>query len=81
MPDVLIRDVPAEDLAALEARASKLGLSRNEFLRRQLHREARQATRPVEVGDFESLAMLFADLSDPDVMSRAWSSPIDEPLE
>ncbi|MEJ7755849.1 MAG: ribbon-helix-helix domain-containing protein [Nocardioidaceae bacterium] len=39
MPDVLIRNFPAEDLALLDEHAARLGLSRTEFLRRQLHQE------------------------------------------
>ena len=41
MPDVLIRDVPVDDLVRLDARAARLGLSRNEYLRRQLRQSAR----------------------------------------
>lgn len=40
MRDVLVRDVPEEVIAALEARAARLGLSRSEFLRRRLAQEA-----------------------------------------
>ena len=36
MPDVLIRDVPAEDLARIDGHAARLGLSRTEYLRRRL---------------------------------------------
>jgi len=35
MPDVLVRDVPIEAVAELDRRASKLGLSRSESLRRE----------------------------------------------
>ena len=40
MPDVLIRDVPAEDLARIDALAARLKISRTEYLRRRLHQEA-----------------------------------------
>jgi hypothetical protein len=33
MPDILIRDVPADDLARIDAHAARLGLSRTEYLR------------------------------------------------
>ena len=40
MPDVLIRNFPAEDLTLLDEQAARLGISRTEYLRRHLHREA-----------------------------------------
>jgi len=40
MTDVLVRDVPEDVIAALDSRASRLGLSRSEFLRRRLAQEA-----------------------------------------
>jgi hypothetical protein len=33
MPDVLIRNFPAEDLALLDQLAARLGISRTEYLR------------------------------------------------
>jgi predicted nucleic acid-binding protein len=36
MADILIRDVPEHVVAALDARARRLGLSRSEYIRRQL---------------------------------------------
>ena len=39
MPDVLIRNFSADDLELLDKQARRLGLSRSEFLRRQLHQE------------------------------------------
>lgn len=73
MADVLIRNVPAEVLAVLDARASRLGLSRAAYLRRLLDREHARGDEPVTVASLERLAELAADLDDPDVMSRAWS--------
>ena len=40
MVDLLIRDVPDDVVAAIDARAKRLGLSRTEFLRRQLTQAA-----------------------------------------
>lgn len=71
MTDVLVRDVPEHVVAALEARAAKLGLSRTEFLRRRLAQEAVSAA-PVTVEDLTAFAETFADLGDPDVMRGAW---------
>ena len=73
MPDVLIRDVPGEDLAALDKHAKQMGLTRSEYLRRRLHAEARRTTTSVTVEDLSVLAASIADLADPDVMRDAWS--------
>lgn len=72
MPDVLIRDLPDRVVAAIDANAQRLGLSRNEYLRRQLATEARPHSA-VTVSDLKRSAAVFADLDDPSVMSRAWS--------
>ncbi|WP_421845189.1 FitA-like ribbon-helix-helix domain-containing protein [Mycobacterium sp.] len=44
MANVLIRDVPDDVLAALDQRAARLELSRTEYIRRRLARDARTAT-------------------------------------
>ena len=36
MADVLIRDIPDDVIAALDAHAARLGLSRSEYVRRRL---------------------------------------------
>jgi hypothetical protein len=73
MPDVLIRDVPPEDLARIDAHAIRLGLSRSEYLRRRLHQDATSPSEPVTVADLKTFAARFGDLSDPEVMRQAWS--------
>ncbi len=73
MPDVLIRDVPAEDLARIDAHAARLKLSRTEYLRRRLHQEAARPSTPVTAADLQRFASRFSDLEDPEVMRRAWS--------
>jgi hypothetical protein len=73
MPDILIRDVPAEDLARIDAHAARLQLSRTEYLRRRIHQDAGRPTAPVTAADFERFAARFSDLEDPEVMRRAWS--------
>jgi hypothetical protein len=70
--DILIRDVPEDVLAAIDANAQRVGLSRPEYLRRVLARERSAATVDVTVADFAVLADLLSDLGDPDVMSSAW---------
>ena len=72
MTDVLIRGVPDDDVASLDARARRLGLSRTEFLRRELARIAASDRGPVTPAALHDFAATFADLTDPDVMRRAW---------
>ena len=69
--DILIRDVPDEVLAGVDARAKRLGLSRAEYVRRRL---ASDAAPPAEVtvADLDALAEVFGDLADPEVMDAAW---------
>ncbi|MGH3907943.1 MAG: type II toxin-antitoxin system VapB family antitoxin [Pseudonocardiaceae bacterium] len=72
MADVLIRDVPDDVLVAIDGHARRLGLSRSEYLRRQLARNAGTSGADVTVDDLRRFADTFADLGDPDVMRRAW---------
>jgi hypothetical protein len=73
MTDILIRDVPDEVLAAIDAKAKRVGLSRTQYLRRALERERVQDEGPVTVEQLRRAASLARDLDDPDVMSGAWS--------
>ena len=73
MTDILIRDVPEEILAAIDARAKRLGLSRTAYLRRTLERERSASDAPITLDGLARFAALAADLDDPDVMSKAWS--------
>jgi plasmid stability protein len=72
MTDMLIRDVPDDVIAALEAHARRLGLSRSEYVRRRLAQDAAVSGSPVNTGDLQRFAGTFSDLGDPDVMARAW---------
>ena len=72
MTDVLVRDVPEDVVAALDARASRLGLSRSEYLRRRLAQEAVPTSQGVTVDHLSAFAEAFADLADPEVMKGAW---------
>jgi hypothetical protein len=69
---MLIRDVPDNVIAAVDARASRLGLSRSEYVRRRLAQDAAAAGAVVTTHDLARFAEVFADLDDPDVMSGAW---------
>ena len=73
MTDILIRGVPEETLAAIDAKAKRLGLSRTAYLRRTLQRERTESQAHVSLDGLERLAALIADLDDPHVMSEAWS--------
>ena len=70
MADVLVRNLSDEKLAAVDARASRLGISRNEYLRRLVHRDVDLV--PVSKQDLKAFAATFADLADPEIMSGAW---------
>ena len=72
MTDVLIRDVPDDVIAALDAHAARLGLSRSEYVRRRLAQDAATSESPVSVEDLARFAGTFGDLADQDVMSQAW---------
>jgi hypothetical protein len=69
---MLIRDVPDDVIAALEAHARRLGLSRTEYVRRKLAQDAAVSDSPVSTGDLTRFTDRFSDLADPDVMSQAW---------
>lgn len=73
MTDVLIRDVPDDVLAVIDAKASRAGLSRSEYLRRTLAREGDTTASEVTVDSLKRFGESFADLGDPDVMNDAWS--------
>ena len=71
MADVLILDVPDEVVAALDARAARLGISRSEYVRRLLVQDAATGSA-VSVADLAQFTDRFADLADPDLMGGAW---------
>jgi hypothetical protein len=73
MSDVVIRDVPDEVLAVIDRRSARLGLSRNEYLLRQLSQEATRSEVAVTLADFQRFSELARDLEDPEVMAQAWS--------
>lgn len=71
MADLLIRDLPEEVVAALDARAKRLGLSRSELVRRTLVRETTSGAE-VTADDLRQLSSSLSALRDPDVLRRAW---------
>lgn len=73
MTDVLIRGVAEDDLARIDERAARVGLSRGEYLRRQIAREAARGEGHVSIDDLQRVGRLSRDLLDEDVMRAAWS--------
>jgi hypothetical protein len=72
--DVLIRDIPDDVLAGLDARAAELGLSRVEYIRRRLAQDARTTRVRVTSDDFHRLGQAVAGLADEDLMRQAWGN-------
>ncbi len=72
MPDLLVRDVPDDVVAALDAAARRSGLSRSEWVRRKLAQEVEAVTPAVTVADLQRVAEAFADALAPEVMAAAW---------
>ncbi len=72
MADLLIRDIPDDVVAGIDANARELGLSRSEYVRRQLAQDAGRSGDAVTMEDLSWFAETFADLADPEVMARAW---------
>lgn len=72
MTDVLIRNVPDTVVAAIDAKAERLGISRNEYVRRRLTEDANRSDVKVTIEDLQRFSELFQDLKDPDVMRKAW---------
>jgi hypothetical protein len=73
MTDVLIRNVPDDALAGIDDQAARLGLSRGEYLRRQITQLGARRVGTVTHADLERFSVLAADLLDEDVMRDAWS--------
>lgn len=72
MSNILIRDVPDDVLAAIDAKAHRAGLSRTEYLRRTLARERSETLLDVTTEDLAVFADTFADLGDDAVVADAW---------
>ncbi|MGH9302098.1 MAG: type II toxin-antitoxin system VapB family antitoxin [Acidimicrobiales bacterium] len=72
MANLLVRDIPENVVAALDARAGRLGLSRSEYLRRRLAQEAMMLEGSVSTDDLVQFSQAFADLANQEVMGQAW---------
>lgn len=73
MSSILIRDISDEDLSRIDAHATRLGLSRTEYVRRRLHQDALRTATRVTVDDLTRFGDMCADLADDEVMRQAWS--------
>ncbi len=75
MTDVLIENVPEDDLKRIDEIAARQGISRSELLKRTIAREAAQAAErePLTLEHFRRLAELTSDLLDEDFVRRMWS--------
>jgi hypothetical protein len=69
MTDILIRDVPDEVVASLDANAQRTGQTRAQYLRRLLADQQEPALTREQLNRF---AERTADLGNPDVMAAAW---------
>jgi hypothetical protein len=73
MTNVLIRGLSDAAIERIDAKAAALGLSRNEFLRRRLEKDASVVVRAtVTDDDWRRSADAFPDLANDDVMDAAW---------
>ncbi|GAB7142089.1 MULTISPECIES: FitA-like ribbon-helix-helix domain-containing protein [Mycobacterium] len=72
MSDVLIRDIPDDVLAGLDARAAEVGLSRVEYIRRRLAQDARTIRVRVTADDLQRLGQAVMGLADAELMREAW---------
>lgn len=73
MTNVLIRGLSNAAVERIDAEASALGLSRNEFLRRKLEGTAAARTETtLTAADWARSAATFGDLADSDMMDAAW---------
>ena len=73
MADVLIRGLSDESVAKIDQAARERGLSRNEFLRRQLSEQDVNISRPrLTREDLLRAASASEDLLDDEIMSGAW---------
>ena len=72
MTDLLIRDITPEILIALDIRASTLGISRVEYVRRTLAQSLSASTESVTEEHLSELLELLPDLADEKIMEQAW---------
>ena len=72
MADVLIRGLDDDVVRAVDVIARRMGVSRNEYLKRSLTSVAHAARGPVSSEDFAWVADTFPDLADEEAMDALW---------
>lgn len=72
MVDMLIRGVPESVVIEIDAQAKRLGVSRVEYVRRQLIQDAQWLRHPVTADDLRKSVESLAGLLDDDLMEQAW---------
>lgn len=72
MTDILIRDLPQDVVSAIDSQAAGLGLSRNEYIRRELSQLRQRQGPAVTTDDLRRFTNTFSDLADPEIMDQAW---------
>lgn len=72
MKNVLIRGLSDSAVERIDAEASALGLSRNEFLCRKLEGNSPRVAEATMDENWRRAGEIFADLADSDVMAGAW---------
>jgi hypothetical protein len=72
MPNILIRDLSQAAVDRIDAAASEVGLSRNEYLRRRFEDALPPTEQKVTDEDWRNSLEAFSDLADPAVMDDAW---------
>jgi hypothetical protein len=72
MPDVLVRDVPADDLARVDRAANRAGVSRAEYLRRLIAGQVEPPAGRATMAQLERFGAAIAGVADADLMARAW---------
>lgn len=72
MADMVISDVSEETVRAIDAAAGRLGLTREEYLRRLVDREAATGRLAVTPEGLARFANRVAELDDAETMDAAW---------
>ncbi|WP_291056167.1 antitoxin [Herbiconiux sp.] len=72
MTDILIRNVPDDVIAEIDSHADRIGLSRVEYVRRQLLRESTRTRAHITPADLAASDVRLQDLLDPELMDAAW---------
>lgn len=72
MPDVLIRNVPEDDLARIDRAANRLGVSRSDLLRQIIAGQRELPARRLTQADLTRFGELTADLRQPEIRRGAW---------